>query len=309
MGQTIVYFAVLLAMLGLAGGLGLLLTDDRVFNDRLATYAKGMAPAARRRSLRDLGPSLMQTLTRWGERAGKGGIENESRLLLRAKLVQAGFYSDRAVEAYFGIRAAAAAGLAVVAIVLVLALHLSGLLKVAGAVMIAANIGLFAPNLLLGSRIRQRTKAMYLGLPDAIDLMVVSLEAGATLSAAVQRVEAEFRDLHPVLTEQFGIMLMEMQAGASRSEALSRLALRSPGDEVRSLTTMIIQSEAVGASLGDTLRVFAEEMRKTRYLDAERKATELPVKLAFPLVFCIFPCLASVIFIPIVIRFMRAMAP
>ena len=307
MGMTIVYLTALLAMLGMVGGVGLMLTDDRAFNDRLAAYAKGVAPPARRRSLRDLGPSLLQTLTRWGEQAGKGGIENESRLLLRAKLVQAGFYSDRAVEAFFGIRAAAAAGLAVVTIVLALALHLAGLLKVAAAVMIAVNIGLFVPNLLLASRIRQRTTAMYIGLPDAIDLMVVSLEAGATLSAAVQRVEAEFRDLHPVLTEQFGIMLMEMQAGASRSEALTRLALRSPGDEVRSLTTMIIQSEAVGASLGDTLRVFAEEMRQTRYLDAERKATELPVKLAFPLVFCIFPCLAGVIFIPIVIRFMRAM--
>lgn len=307
MGTMIVYFVVLLALLGMAGGVGLLLTEDRAFNDRLSAYAKGERPSRERRSIRDFAPTVVTTLSRWGERAGKGGIENESRLLLRAKLVQAGYYSDRAVETFFGIRAAAAGGLSVLALLLVLLFHVSGLLKAAGAVMVAANIGLFLPNLLLASRIRERTKAMYLGLPDAIDLMVVSLEAGATLSAAVQRVEAEFNDLHPVLTEQFGIMLMEMQAGASRAEALTRLALRSPGDEVRSLTTMIIQSEAVGASLGDTLRVFADEMRKTRYLDAERKATELPVKLAFPLVFCIFPCLAGVIFIPIMIRFLRAM--
>lgn len=307
MASMFAYVVVLLALIGGAGGVGLLMTEDRAFNERLSTYAKGVRPRRERRSVRDLAPPVVKTLSRWGERAGKGGIENESRLLLRIKLVQAGFYSEGAVETFFGIRAAAAAGFALMALMLVVALHMTGLLKVAGAVMVGANIGLFLPNLMLASRVRQRTNAMYLGLPDAIDLMVVSLEAGATLSAAVQRVEAEFADLHPVLTEQFGVMLMEMQAGASRSEALTRLALRSPGDEVRSLTTMIIQSEAVGASLGDTLRVFADEMRKTRYLDAERKATELPVKLAFPLVFCIFPCLAGVIFIPIMIRFMRAM--
>jgi len=221
--------------------------------------------------------------------------------------VQAGFYSERAAEAFFGIRAIGALGFALLAIVLLLAFNVTNLTWVGLAIMLAANIGLFAPNWVLQARIAERSKAVYHGLPDAIDLMVVSLEAGATLSVAIQRVEEEFRELHPVLTEQFGIMLDEMQAGASRAEALSRLALRSPTDEVRGLTTMIVQSEAVGASLGDTLRVFAEEMRKTRFMDAERKAAELPVKLAFPLVFCIFPCLTGVLFIPVAIRYARTL--
>ena len=81
----------------------------------------------------------------------------------------------------------------------------------------------------------------------------------------------------------------------------------SPGDEVRALTTLLTQSEAVGASLGGTLRVFAEEMRKSRYLAAETKAAELPVKMAFPLVFCIFPCLTGVIFIPVAIQLFRTL--
>jgi tight adherence protein C len=209
------------------------------------------------------------------------------------------------VEVFFGIRAAAALALGILAALIVLAVGITGALQVAGVIMLGANVGLFVPNILLSGRVAKRSKAMYLGLPDAIDLMVVSLEAGATLSASLQRVEAEFGELHPVLTEQLAIVLNELQAGASRAEALTRLAQRSPSDEVRSLTTMIIQSEALGASLGDTLRVFSDEMRKTRYLDAERKAAELPVKIAFPLVFCIFPCLAGVIFIPIALRFMR----
>jgi len=115
-------------------------------------------------------------------------------------------------------------------------------------------------------------------------------------------VVAEFGELHPIVQEQFGLALMEMQAGASRAEALNRLALRVGSEEVRSLSTMIVQSEAVGASLGDTLRVFSDELRRNRFMEAERKASELPVKMAFPLVLCIFPCLIATIFIPVLVR-------
>jgi tight adherence protein C len=171
--------------------------------------------------------------------------------------------------------------------------------------MLGANLGYIGPKVLLARRIRDRVAAMRLGLPDAIDLMVVSVEAGATLTAAIQRLVAEFRELHPVLAEQFGVMLTELQAGASRAEALTRLAQRCPAEELTSFSTMLIQSEAVGASLGSALRVFAEEVRASRFLEAERKAAELPVKLAFPLVLCIFPCLVAVIFIPVGIQMLR----
>lgn len=307
MVQAILLLTAILALLALAGGVGVFVLGDRAFAARLTAVTSGQQrrPTRAARGERSFSPALLKTLGRWGEKAGKGSLEDEKRAALRLKLMQAGFYSDRAVEVFFGVRAAAALGLSIVALVFVFVFNLSGFLAIAGAVMLGANIGLFAPNMLLERRIAERKTAVYLGLPDAIDLMVVSLEAGATLSAALQRVEAEFDELHPVLTEQFGIVLREMQAGASRAEALTRLAGRSPSEEVRTLTTMIIQSEAVGASLGDTLRVFSDEMRKTRYMDAERRAAELPVKLAFPLVFLIFPCLTGVIFIPMAIRFLR----
>jgi tight adherence protein C len=307
MGQAILYLTSLLALLALGAAVAALVLGDRAFNTRLAAQFNPKAGAVQgaRLAALSMAPALLRTLVSWGETAGRGSLEDTKRASLRLRLIQAGFYSDGAVEVFFGIRAAAAMTLAVLATFIVLALGITGLLRVAGVIMLGANIGLFVPNILLSSRVAKRSRAMYLGLPDAIDLMVVSLEAGATMSAALQRVEAEFGELHPVLTEQFGIVLNELQAGASRAEALTRLARRSPSDEVRALTTMIIQSEALGASLGDTLRVFSDEMRKTRYLDAERKAAELPVKIAFPLVFCIFPCLAGVIFIPIALRFMR----
>lgn len=308
MAQTLLTVLLALSSLGLAGAGALILFGDRAFAARLSARTALAGPAADlpAPAASSLGPALLRTLVRWGETAGRGGIEGDKRAALRLRLIQAGFYSDKAVEAFFGIRAAVAAGLTLLAILAVAMLHIHGLLMVVMTVMLAANIGLFLPNLLLSRRIAQRAQAVYFGLPDAIDLMVVSLEAGATLGAALQRVEAEFGELHPVLTEQFGVMLMEMQAGASRADALARLGLRSPSEEMKSLTTMIIQSEAVGASLGDTLRVFAEELRKTRFLDAERKAAELPVKLSFPLVFFIFPCLVDAIFVPVLIRFLRS---
>jgi tight adherence protein C len=99
--------------------------------------------------------------------------------------------------------------------------------------------------------------------------------------------------------------LLEMQAGASRAEALRRFAERAPDDRLRSFLTLVIQSDQLGAGLANTLRVFAEELRRSRLIEAEHKAAELPVKIAIPLVFFIFPCLMGIIFTPIVIRFIR----
>lgn len=305
MAQPLLLLIVFLAVAGLVSAVGVLLMGDRVFGARLSARLHG-APATAATPVSTLGPALLRTMVRWGQKAGRGALENESRAVLRLKLIQAGFYSERAAEAFFGIRATAAVGLAMLALAAVMVLHVANLVWIAVAVMLAANVGLFAPNVLLAQRIKARGEAIHYGLPDAIDLLVVSLEAGATLSAGLQRVQIEFRDLHPVLTEQFGILMMEMQAGASRAEALTRMAYRVPSEELKALTTMIVQSEAVGASLGAALRVFAEELRQTRYLEAERKAAELPVKLSFPLVLLIFPCLALVIFIPIILRFMHS---
>jgi tight adherence protein C len=303
MGPLLVALAAAFAFLAFSGGVSLLVLDDGRFAARLAARGDPIPAAARLRPA-DLQPRLLRVLTRWGERAGKGAIEQDKRSALRARMARAGHYSERAVEIFFGLRAAAAIGLGGGAFLLGLGLHLRGL-PTLGVTMAAANLGLFAPNVVLGRRIAERSRALRLALPDAIDLMIVAVEAGAALGAALQRVAAEFADLHPIVAEQFGIVLMEMQAGASRAEALSRLAVRAPSDEVGALVGMIVQSEAVGASLGGALRAFADELRKTRQIDAERRAAELPVKIAFPLVFCVFPAMSGVLFTPVIIRILR----
>ena len=115
--------------------------------------------------------------------------------------------------------------------------------------------------------------------------------------------------MNTLIAEHLGIVLVEMQAGASRADALGRLADRTGSEEISALVTMLTQSEALGASVAQTLRVFAEQTRESRYLEAEQRANELPVKLTFPLVLFIFPSLMTVIFTPLVIRIVRVLLP
>jgi tight adherence protein C len=308
MAQAFLILLIGCALAALACGAGALLLFDRGFDTRIQARLKarpsgmdGMRPV-----IDGLTPRVMRTLVSWGEQAGRGSLETEERGELALRLVHAGFYGQRAAEIFFGLRAVAATALAAAAIAIAVSAHL-GLGWGVGLVLAGANLGLFGPNLLLNRRIAAKREAIGRALPDAVDLLVVAVEAGATVPAALQRVVIEFADLHPVLCRLLAMMLAEMQAGASRAEALTRLARRSPGQQVRSLTTLLIQSDAVGASLGGALRTAAEEIRKNRYLDAERRAAELPVKLAFPLVFCIFPCLTGVIFVPMIVLFVRTL--
>ena len=294
-----------------AGGWLLTGATDNDFQRRLAARSGRSPvgdPAPYGDGGRTLRPQLVKLLKTWGARAGGRRVEEAPRAALRARLLQAGFYSDRAVEAFFGLRVVCAAVGAFGGAGLAVVLGQSDALHFTGIVMLTANAGLFGPKLYLSSRIAERRRALHRALPDGIDLMVVSVEAGSTLTAALQRVVEEFWDVHHILTEQFGVMMAEIQAGASRSEALERLARRTPSPEVGALSSMLIQSEAVGSSIGTALRVFSEELRKTRYLEAERRAAELPVKMAFPLVFCVFPALSGVVFIPVLLRLMRTFA-
>lgn len=309
MELLLVLAAGVLAFLTLATAVGMIVFSDRTFEVRLARARASAGPRGVGGRLQTLTPKMADTLQRVGEVAGRGALEGKDRAALRSRLVQAGFYSARAAEAFYGVRVATALGFGLLATLAAIAFKTQGSLLVILVVMLAAGAGLFLPNLLLSRRIASRARALRVALPDAMDLLVVCVEAGGTLSSAIQRVEAEFRTLHPVLAEQFSIVLLEMQAGSSRMEALNRLAARSPTEEIQNLVNLLTQSEALGASIAQALRVFAEQTRQARYIDAERRAAELPVKMAFPLVLLIFPALMTVIFTPIVIRLVRVLFP
>jgi tight adherence protein C len=175
------------------------------------------------------------------------------------------------------------------------------------AVTAAAVIGYFIPLVYVISRISERKLKFSEGLPDAMDMLLICLESGLSFPAAMKNVARELRYVHPVVSEQFEIATLEFQAGRKRSEALKNLALRVDLPEVTSITTMIIQSDALGTSLTRALKAAADDMRRDRMLRAEEKANALPAKMSVPLVLFIFPTLFCIIMVPVIVKIMRVL--
>jgi tight adherence protein C len=171
------------------------------------------------------------------------------------------------------------------------------------------TIGFYLPNLWIKMRISKRKEKMQQGLPDALDLMVVCVEAGTGLDAAINRVGEEMKLSNKVLSEEFRLMSMELRAGKQRRDALKNLALRTDLEDVNSLVTLLIQTEKFGTSLAQALRVHSDSMRTKRFQKAEEIAAKLPVKLIFPLVLFIFPSLFVTILGPAAIRIFRILFP
>ena len=169
-----------------------------------------------------------------------------------------------------------------------------------------AAVGYYFPVLMLRIIIDNRRAEFSRGLPDALDLILVGVQAGLSLSAAMRYVVRELAQAHPVVAEQFQAIMLEFEAGLSRAEALKRLSKRMNVPEARTFATMITQADNLGTSISDTLSVLADEMRISRMLVAEKKAAELPVRMAVPLVTLIFPCLMIVIMTPVMISIMNA---
>jgi len=170
-------------------------------------------------------------------------------------------------------------------------------------------IGLYLPNLWLKLKISSRKEKIQQGLPDALDLMVVCVEAGTGLDAAINRVGEEMKLTNKVLSEEFRLLNLELRAGKQRHDALRNLALRTDLEDVSSLVTLLIQTERFGTSIAQALRVHSDSMRTKRYQRAEEIAQKMPVKLIFPLILFIFPALLVVILGPAVISIFRTLLP
>ena len=168
--------------------------------------------------------------------------------------------------------------------------------------MFAAFVGLMLPNYVLDHLVTRRQKRLRDGFPDALDLLVVCVEAGLGLTAAIQRVADELKISHPELGAEFAQVTAEMRAGVERETALKALSLRTGLEDVRGLVSLLIQTLKFGTSIGETLRVYAEEFRDKRMQRAEELAAKIGTKLVFPLVFCLFPSFFIVAIGPAVIR-------
>ena len=170
---------------------------------------------------------------------------------------------------------------------------------------IAAAVGMFGPNKVLDYMVNSRLKKLRDGFPDALDMLVVCVESGLGLSAAIQRVADEIGVSHKELAMELSIVNAETRAGVDRTKALRNLANRTGLDDIRGLVSMLIQAMRFGTSIADTLRIYSEEFRDKRMQKAEEAAAKIGTKLIFPLVFCLFPSFFTVAIGPAIIRFIE----
>jgi len=172
-----------------------------------------------------------------------------------------------------------------------------------------AAIGYFLPNAFLARRIAYRKREIFESFPDAMDLIIVCVEAGLGLDAALARVGEEMHMRSPILGEELHLINLELRAGSSRERALRNLALRTGVEDIDTLVAMLVQSDRFGTSVADSLRVHADNLRTKRRLRAEEAAAKIAVKLLFPLIFFIFPSMLLVLLGPAFISINRILLP
>jgi tight adherence protein C len=243
------------------------------------------------------------------EKSGLSLVDSKDQAL-RQKLAAAGYTAPYAPRIYTLVRLVMVLGLPVLVLGLYWLLGATpSLMRLYFSVMIAAVMGLYLPNLFIRARADRRHKDIINGFPDALDLMLVCVEAGLGLEAAFARVGMEMTVSHPRLAEQLGAVVLELRAGRSREDALRRMADRAGADEIRAFATLLIQSTKLGSSVAQTLRIYASEMRERRRMRAEEKAHRLPVLLSIPLVGCMLPVMIGVLMLPAAIRVIRSVLP
>ena len=230
--------------------------------------------------------------------------------VLRQKLIAAGYPAPYAPRVYTLIRLV----LVIALPVLVMAYFwLSGsspsMMKLYIWLIAGAALGLYLPAVYVSAKADRRQQALVNAFPDALDLMLVCVEAGLGLEAALARVGMEMTTSHPLLAEQFGAVVLELRAGRSHEDALRRMADRAGADDIRAFATLLIQSTKLGSSIAQTLRIYANEMREKRQLRAEEKAHRLPVLISIPLVACMLPAMIGVLMLPAAIRVVRTVMP
>jgi tight adherence protein C len=220
---------------------------------------------------------------------------------LQKQLMHAGFRSSSAPVIYRGIQLASMAGFpALVAVGVAVAQR-----PVASAmlwILFAFVIGFFLPRYILGRMIAKRQLLVRWGLADALDLMVISIEAGLGLNAAMLKVASELKEVHPQVSEEFELANLEIRVGREREEALRNLAERTGVEDLRSLVAMLIQTDKFGTSIARAIRAFSDSLRTKRRQRAEQAAQKAAVKLLFPLACFLFPTLFIAILGPAAIN-------
>ena len=267
---------------------------------RLGEVTGTMSPSAFDSSA-DFERMATDTLKRLANVAPKSSATERSKLQLR--LINAGYRGSEALVIFAGIRVATAL-LAFSLVATPIIMRPNFMLA-----LVACAFGYILPGMVLARVARARQHRIRLSLPDALDLLVVSVEAGLGLDQALQRVGHELEYAHPDLCEELRLINLELRAGKARTEALHNLAERTGVDDVASLAAMLVQTDKFGTSVAQSLRVLSETLRTKRRQRAEEAAAKTGVKMVFPLVICIFPAVWVVTIGPAAIKFIQVLGP
>lgn len=245
----------------------------------------------------DLLSSIQQTSSGFVEQLNRILPKSQQEVSIAEKrLVRAGYRNESAVKIFYGAKVAVPLALCLLVVV-------TGLASFSPffAYCVSLGLGFLAPDFWLGRMIKARQKRIRLGLPDALDFLVICIEAGLSLDLATARTAQELRISQPAISDELDIVVLEQRAGRLRSDAWKQFGERTDVDSVRVLGTVLVQAEQLGTSVTKTLRVHSETLRTKRRQQVEEQAAKTSVKLVFPLVLCIFPSLFVVILGPIAI--------
>lgn len=277
---------------------------------QLSTFAPYVQASGTTRSLREQSANdAWSRLTAAIETAGLNLSDTKSERLSH-KLRQAGFDSPSAPRVFTLVR-----------LLLIFALPLTyvmlsfmggdppSFLKLYLVGSFLALLGLYLPNVYVQAKADRRTEQIVNGFPDCLDLLLVCVESGLGLEAAMDRVGREMVNSHPLVARLLSVTVLQLRAGSSREDAFRKMADESGVEEIRSFTMLIIQSDKLGTSIAATLRVYAAEMREKRQMRAEEKAHRLPVLLSIPLVVCMLPTMIGTLMLPAVVMVVRKIFP
>ncbi|MNX82484.1 type II secretion system F family protein [Variovorax boronicumulans] len=228
---------------------------------------------------------------------------------LRVRFLNAGIRHPDAYLVYFGLKTLLPLGFAALAFLVLRAAGGEGGMTMLLWLALAALAGCYLPNALLYLRIRTRRREIFENFPDAADLMLVCVEAGLGLDAGLAKVTEEIQIKSQALAQELHWTNLEMRAGGTREKSLRNLALRTGVEEIGTFATMLTQADRFGTSIGESLRVFSDDLRHKRQVRAEELAAKVPTKMLLPLVLCIFPCISLVILTPAAIRVVRMIVP
>jgi tight adherence protein C len=289
----------------------------------VAVFVMGLAtafkPQPARQRLQALAGDAPAPAGRWLEKlarvtrpisrlaAPEEGFEHSN---VKLRFANAGIRNPFAPTAFFGVKTLLTLGLPLAAFA---AFTLSGGAlkgnKLLLVLLIAAAIGYYLPNYVLGKKVEKRQREIFENFPDALDLMTICVEAGLGTEAAMVRVAEDMQFKSPALADEMRLVNLELRAGGDRARALRNLSIRTGVEEVDGFVSMINQAERFGTSIAASLRIQSDLLRTRRRQKAEEAAAKIALKLLFPLIFCIFPSLMVVLMGPAMIQVYRVLLP